>query len=105
MVVKVAVRGRGRLSQGSSKGAWSIVTDRRGVAIRSVPLVPQSTALLLSLRYLRSGLSSSNLKLARFLHCACSVSTPGSRLTFSTLNGLRLAPISATIDHAGCKGA
>ena len=75
--LKVAVRGRGRL-----------VTDRRGVAIRSVPLVPQSTALLFSLRYLRSGLSSSNLKFADFLHCACSVSTPGSRLTFSILNGL-----------------
>ena len=48
------------------------------VAIHSVPLVPRNTALLFSLRYLRSGLSSSNLKFARFLHCACSVSTPGS---------------------------
>ena len=73
----VAVRGRGRL-----------VTDRRGVAIRSVPLVPQSIALLFSLRYLRSGLSSSNLKFARFLYCACSVSTPGS-----------LAPICDNLPH------
>ena len=67
------------------------------VKIRKNPytwrLWPQSTALLFSLRYLRSGLSFSNLKFARFIHCACSVSTPGSRLTFSTLNGLRLAPI------------
>ena len=47
------------------------------VTIHSVPLVPRNTSLF-SLRYLRSGLSSSNLKFARFLHCACSVSTPGS---------------------------
>ena len=87
-----------------SKGAWSNCHRSARVAIRSVPLVPQSTALLFSLRYLRSGLSSSNLKFARFLHCVCSVSTQAAgRLTFSTLNGLRPAP-TVTIDHAGRKG-
>ena len=33
------------------------------------------------MRYLLSGVSSSNFKFARFLHCACSVSTPGRSVT------------------------
>ena len=44
-------------------------------------------------------LSSSNLKFARFLHCACSA----GRLTFSTLNGLRPAP-TVTIDTPVVRG-
>ena len=64
LLIHVAVRGRGRLSQiGASRNPF-----------RSTSTAKYSAVVFVAM----SSLSSSNLKFARFLYCACSVSTPGS---------------------------